>query len=529
MSYPLLDFEDIISLLEVRFSHTFLSLNDLPSPYMFKDMKRSVERIIKAIKEKEKIVLVGDYDVDGVMAASMASLFFQEIGYPVEVIIPNRFSDGYGLSPKVLERIDEADLIFTVDNGIAAIEAADICRDREIDLIITDHHLVPDIPPDAYAIIDQKQPDCTFPYEEVCGAQIAWYMCAAINRELNTKINMKKYLDITAVAIIADMMPLTHINRAMVQAGLQQFTRSDRPFAKAYREMYPRSTYSAEDLAFGLAPMINSAGRLEDASIALDFVTAPNIYEARIRLEKLAVLNNTRKRLEQEATDEAMTMADQDSKILVVKKEGWHEGVVGIVAARLARRFERPAIVLSQNGNICKGSGRSWRECHLYDLLSMQRKRMLKFGGHKSAIGMSIECGMVDEFALALQKDAAKQCKEENDIDTDILGILPFGLIGSHLLRVLEKFEPFGQGNPKPKFITRGVMIASAKTMGKENNHLRFSFQSDDIYIQGVQFRTTQQYTAGTKADIIYTLNENHFRGETTIQLMVEKVDVRNE
>jgi single-stranded-DNA-specific exonuclease len=528
MSYPLLDFESILSRLEARFSQSFLTLADLPSPYEFKDMQRSLERIIQAINDNEKIVLVGDYDVDGVMATSIMARFFQEMDVPLETVIPNRFADGYGLSASVLERIDEANLIVTVDNGIAAVEAANICQQREIDLIITDHHIVPDILPVAYAIVDQKQPECTFPYEEVCGAQIAWYLCAALNRELDTKIDMKKYLDMTAIAIVADMMPLTHINRTMVQAGLQQFARSEWPFVQAYREARPKRSYMAEDLGFTLAPMINSAGRLEDASVALDYVTAPNIYEARGGYEKLNELNNRRKQLEQEVTDSAAEQVDPEAKIIVVSGEGWHEGVVGIAAARLARRFERPAIVLSQNGNICKGSGRSWRECHLYNLLALQRDMMLRFGGHKGAIGMGIESDRLDGFSAMLQNDAAKHCADGDVSDPDIIGELPFGLIDSVLLRLFERFEPFGQGNPKPKFITRGVTIASAKTMGKENNHLRFSFQSDKLYVQGVQFRTTQQHTIGSRADIIYTLNENHFRGETTIQLMVEKIDVHN-
>ena len=525
MSYPLLDFEGIIARLEARFLQTFLTLGDLPDPYQLKDMHRAVDRIVQAIKKHQNITVVGDYDVDGVMATAIIKIFFEEIKYPLQTIIPDRFSDGYGLSPSVLDRIEDADLIITVDNGISAVDAAMICKNRDIDLIITDHHIPPDILPDAYAIIDQKQSDCTFPYEEICGAQIAWYLCAALNRQLDTKIDMKDYLDITSIAIIADMMPLTDINRVMVQAGLQQFARSDRASIKAYREAHPKHHYSSEDIAFGIAPMINSAGRLQDASVALDFVTSHNIYEARVGLERLTELNNKRKYMEQKVTEEAIAMVDPKAKIIVVAKDGWHEGVVGIVAARLSRQYERPAIVLARNNNICKGSGRSWKECHLYHLLALQRDRLDKFGGHKSAIGMSIDCDKLDEFVARLQDDALKNCAEDDGIDLDIIGELPFGMIESGLLRMLERFEPFGQGNPKPKFITKAVTISSLNTMGKENNHLRFTFESDRRYLQGVQFRNTNKYQIGTKVDIIYTINENDFRGETTIQLMVEKIN----
>jgi len=522
--YPLLDRETIVSVLEDRFAHSFLSLRDLPSPDTFKDMSRAVRRIVRAIRNSEVIVLVGDYDVDGVISTAIVKRFFEAIVVPLVTHIPNRFTDGYGLSPSVLDRIERADLIITVDNGIAATEAAAICQDRGIDLIITDHHLVPDVLPDACAIIDQKQPECSFPYQEVCGAQIAWYLCAALNRELKAGVEMKQYLEMVAIAIIADMMPLQHINRAMVVAGLQRFGRSEWPFVRVWRDAHPKAAYRAEDLAFALAPMINSAGRLEDAEVALDFIMASNVYDARNGYERLKELNDARKRLEQEVTEAAMHQADPDASVIVVSGEGWHEGVVGIVAARLVRRFRRPAIVLSQNGTICKGSGRSWRECHLYDLLANQRDRMLKFGGHKAAVGMSIAHEELGEFIAHLQNHAESRCDDSDGRDPDILGELAFALINGSLVRLLERFEPYGQGNPKPKFITRGVTLAALQTMGKEKNHLRFTFESSDRYLQGVQFKTTATYPVGSRFDIVYALNENHFRGETTIQLIVEAI-----
>jgi single-stranded-DNA-specific exonuclease len=327
-----------------------------------------------------------------------------------------------------------------------------------------------------------------------------------------------------AIATIADMMPLQHINRAMVQAGLQQFGRSEWPFVRVYRDAHPKVTYRAEDLAFGLAPMINSAGRLKDASIALAFVLTNNIHDARTRYEQLHTLNTRRKQLEEEVTEAAIAQVNPDAPVIVAVGEGWHEGVVGIVAARLVRRFERPAIVLSRNGDVCKGSGRSWRECHLYDLLYAQHKRMSKFGGHKAAIGMSIDHDKLEGFVQSIHADAHTQCDQTQRHDPDILGRLPFALIDSHLLRLLERFEPFGQANPKPKFVTQNVTLAAIQTMGKEKNHLRFTFESDNRYLQGVQFKTTDTYATGTKLDIVYTLNENHFRGETTLQLMIVKI-----
>ena len=523
-SHPLLTQEAIFTLLGERFDDTFLSLRDLPHPSTFKDMDRAVARIVRAIKHQEKIMLIGDYDVDGVISTSVMRLFFDAIGIPLEWIIPNRFRDGYGLSTTLIPRIEGYDLVITVDNGIAAVEAAAECKKLGIDLIITDHHIVPEIRPEAYAIINQKQPECTFPHAEVCGAQIAWYLCTALNKALDTKIEMKVYLELVAMAIIADIMPLQHINRAMVQAGMKLLNQSQRPAIKAYREQSNKQQFVAEDIAFGLAPILNSAGRLEDASWAVDFICSTNIYDARTHLEALTTLNESRKALEQQITDEATHQVSERSKVIVVASEAWHEGVVGIVAARLARKFERPAIVLTQNGDLYKGSGRSFNGCDLFGLVDTQREILKKFGGHSAAIGLSLETEKLEDFKTALHTQAATLCTQEPFVDPDILGELPFDQISYPLIEMISQFEPFGEANPKPKFLTTGVEILAVQTMGKESNHLRFTFRHNDIIQHAVQFKTYAQYETGQRVDIVYTVNVNHFRGESTVQLMVESV-----
>ena len=220
-------------LLFQRFEEGFLSLRDLPQPSQFKDMDRATERIVSAIQNKENITIIGDYDVDGVTSTTLMKLFFDEIEYPIEWIIPNRFRDGYGLSANIVPRIIGTDLAITVDNGISAVHAAKLCKEEGIDLIITDHHLLAPEIPEAYAIIDQKQESCTFPYEDVCGAQIAWYLIASLKNALNVKIDMMAYMELVSIAIIADMMPLLHINRTMVLAGIQALNISQRPAIKA--------------------------------------------------------------------------------------------------------------------------------------------------------------------------------------------------------------------------------------------------------------------------------------------------------
>jgi len=523
-SQQTLTHEAIFTLLSKRFEDTFLSLRDLPHPSTFKDMDRAVARIVHAIQQHEKIIVIGDYDVDGVISTSLMRLFFEAIDRPLTWIIPNRFRDGYGLSTTLIPKIKEADLIITVDNGISAVEAADECVKLGIDLIITDHHIVPEMKPQAYAIIDQKQSECSFPYAEVCGAQIAWYLCTALNKALDTKIDMKVYLELVAMAIIADIMPLQHINRAMVQAGIKLLNQSQRPCIKIYREQSSKLQLTAEDIAFGLAPTLNSAGRLEDASLAVDFICSTNSYDARSYLEVLSTLNASRKNLEQEITDEATHQVDEDARVIVVASRHWHEGVVGIVAARLARKFERPAIVLTKNADLYKGSGRSFNGCDLFGLVDTQREMLEKFGGHSAAIGLAIKEEYLDTFRRALDREASSYCSQEPFVDPDVLGELSFDQIDFTLIEMITQFEPFGEGNPKPKFCTTDVEILAVQIMGKEGNHLRFTFRHNGTIHNGVQFKTYAQYETGQRVDIVYTVNINHFRGESTIQLMVERV-----
>ena len=514
----------LFSLLQARFEEGFLTLNDLPKPHTFKDMEKATKRIVEAIRNKEKITIIGDYDVDGVTSTTLMRLFFEEIDYPVTWIIPNRFTDGYGLSANIIPRIEGTDLAITVDNGISAVYAAKLCKEKGIDLIITDHHLLPPELPEAYAIIDQKQPECTFPYDEVCGAQIAWYLIASLKNALDVPIDMKFYMELAAIAIIADMMPLKHINRTMVIAGLQRLSKSQRPAIRAYREHAQKEALNAEDIGFFLGPLLNSAGRMEDASYAVEFLTASNIYDARVRLQRLIDFNEARKETESEITKAALLAADKDASVIVVAGEAWHEGVVGIVAARVARALKKPCIVLNKSEEgVLKGSGRSFGSCDLFALVDKTRPLLSKFGGHAAAVGLSLEEENLQSFIDALQEHYSK-ADEQSVEDPDIVGILHFKDITFNLTALLKKFEPYGQGNPTPKFLTRNVQILQANKMGKEGNHLRFLFEQDGITHQGVQFKTEAVYEPGMRTDIVYTVSENHFRGNTTLQLMVEEI-----
>ncbi|MFT7879416.1 MAG: single-stranded-DNA-specific exonuclease RecJ [Sulfurimonas sp.] len=523
--YPKLTVESLEKLLTERFSEGFLTLKDLPHPSAFKDMERATSRIVEAIKNREKITIIGDYDVDGVVSTTLMKRFFEEIDYPIEWIIPNRFRDGYGLSSNIIPRIIGTDLAITVDNGISAVEAAKLCKKEGIELIITDHHIPGEHLPQAYAIVDQKQGDCTFPYHEVCGAQIVWYLVASLKNALDVKLDMIRYMELTAIAIIADVMPLQHINRAMVNSGLKALSKSSLPAIRAFGELNQKSEYSSEDIAFFLAPLLNSAGRMEDALHAVEFLSSKNIYDARVRLERLQGFNTLRKETEEQITTEALKQVNPEDQVIVVWGEEWHEGVVGIVAARVARVHQKPTIVLSDNGEgVLKGSGRSVHTCDLFEITDRCREYLEKFGGHKAAIGLSISEEHLGPFKQRLQEAYAEKNYTIPTIDPEVLGILDFTSISFDLTEMIKQYEPFGEGNTKPKFITQNVRIVETATMGKDHNHLRFTFEQNGCFLKGVKFKTTENFEPDTFVDITYMVNENHFNGRKSLQLFIDNI-----
>ncbi|MBN2870145.1 MAG: DHH family phosphoesterase, partial [Campylobacterales bacterium] len=353
---PLLDHTSLGDFLARRFGSASEKLSDIPHPSQLKDAQKGAQRLAQAIRNGEKIAVVGDYDVDGVTSTAIVKRFFDLIGYPLLTAIPNRFTDGYGVSPGILERID-ADVVFTVDNGINAFAAADVCRARGIDLIITDHHTPSDTLPDAFAIINPKQRECSYPFKEICGAQVAWLFMGLLKQEMNLTVDMRQFFPFLALAVIADVMPLVGLNRAIVKTGLEMMQRSSLAPFVIIRDYLDRSAIGSEDIAFQIAPRINSAGRLEDASIALEFLLAATTEKAYHQFELLTSLNTLRKETEAQTTAEAMEKVDPAQSVIVVAGEHWNEGVVGIVASRLVNHFQKPAIVLSIHNGIAKGSG----------------------------------------------------------------------------------------------------------------------------------------------------------------------------
>lgn len=497
----------------------------MPQPQLFKDMTKATARIIEAINKKEKIILIGDYDVDGVISTSIMKIFFKHIKVDIDWIIPNRFTDGYGLSPKIIDRVKNYNLIITVDNGISAVYAAKLCKDYGIDLIITDHHLIGDRIPDAHSIIDQKQDSCKFPYSEICGAQIAWYLIASLNSSLKADFKISSLIQFVSIAIIADMMPLQHINRAMVIYGLKSIKNSTFPSIMAIRKKLNKNILKSDDIGFQIAPILNSSGRMKDAKYSVNFILSDDLLDAEIKLQNLSEINQDRKDIEAFITLEAIKKVNENDSILILNGENWHEGVVGIVAARISRKFKKPTIILTQDKNHnLKGSGRSLNNCNLFEITNENINFLNRFGGHHSAIGLSLDNEKLNDFKENMQISYLQRNYKEDDIDYDILGNLDFEYITFKLMDIINIYEPYGHHNSRPKFITYNVNIDDILKLGKDKEHIKFIFSQNNIALDGILFKTTQNFNFNQKVIIIYTLNINYFNNRKTLQLMIEEI-----
>lgn len=522
---PLLTHEALSECLARRFDAQSEKLSEIPHPALLKDAQKAASRIVQAIRRGEKIALVGDYDVDGVTSTAIVKRFFDLIPYPLTTTIPNRFTDGYGVSKGVLERLD-ADVVFTVDNGINAFQAAEVCKERGIDLIITDHHTPSDTLPDVYAVVDPKQHDCPYPFKEICGAQVAWLLMGLIKQELELSTDMRQFFPFLALAIIADVMPLVGFNRSIVKSGLQMMQNSSLAPFVIIRDFLGRSAIGSEDIAFQIAPRINSAGRLEDASIALDFLTADTTAKAYHQFELLTSLNTLRKETEAETTAKAMLNVVEEDAILVVHGEGWNEGVVGIVASRLVSHFQKPAVVLSIHNGIAKGSGRSIGNVDLYTLIKSQEHLLAKFGGHKMAAGLSLSADDVNAFRLGINAEAVKIHPDDFVPQSDILGELEHHAINFDLLALLEQYEPYGEGNPRPRFLIRDAEVVSVKLFGSDRSHSRIELRPAPTHpktLELIAFRRVVECPKNRQLSCSYTVNKNEFNGRTSLQLMIER------
>jgi single-stranded-DNA-specific exonuclease len=520
--------EKIRVILEERFlNDVYTDFKNSPKVFSFKDMSKGVDRIIKAINAKEKILLVADYDVDGVVSRVLFQEFFEFINYPLLCKTPNRFDDGYGLSTKLIEGMD-VDVIITADNGITSYDSADYCKKNGIDLIITDHHIASKLP-DAYAIINPHQKDCGFAFKDICGAQVAWYFLVALNNKLDSKFDVSSFLDILAFAVVADMMPLISLNRVFVKKGIERFSTSTRAPVLVIKEILKRNSISSEDIGFNIAPKINAGGRMEDAQLAIDFLQAKDFSTALDKWNYLEELNTQRKQLQSSISDMAIEQVLNDNcNIAIAYSEDFHSGIIGIAASDVARKCKKASLVGSVDNDIVKFSGRSFGGIDLFKLLDYTREYFISFGGHKEAVGFSIKLSKIDCFKQDLQKAFDKN-NFVYDYKKEIFGILDINHVDFGLVALLDSFEPYGQKNQRPIFLIQNIKVLQKDKIGKDKKTLKLILQSEKGELSAIKFKSDEDFifqNENITIDILANIGINNFLGKESLQVIIDEMHV---
>lgn len=508
------------------------SLFDLHSPFLFKDMVKIMRRLEEALKLKQKILVYGDYDADGVTGTALLYKVLKLFGFDVLVHIPSR-EQGYGLHKEIIEKAaaNNVTLIITVDCGITAIEEAIQAAGYDIDMIITDHHEPPEELPAALGILNPKVPDSGYPFKELAGVGVAFKLVQAIYKNFNCSLERfgseREYLDLVALGTIADIVPLTGENRILVKYGLQEMENSNHAGIQALLAECGLNgkKLKAGQISFMVAPRINAAGRMDTARLALNLLLEDEYEEALEIARELNRENYQRQLTERKILQEAESnLSGHVPDVIVLSSPDWHHGVIGIVASRLVERFRRPVYLIAEEGEIGKGSARGIPNYHVLDELIKQDTLLLKYGGHKQAAGFSLPISNIEAFRTGLNKsfkDSGLIYQEKYEIDS----VLPCEEICLNLQRELEQMAPFGAGNPAPLLMTSNMVIKRVTPIGKEGEHLRLILQAGDSILEALAFKRgkdLEQLKAINNIDIIYSLEINDYHGEEKIQAILK-------
>ena len=530
-------------------------LTDLLDPFLMKDMDKAVERVISAKTTGEKIMVYGDYDVDGTTAVSIVYSYLKNTHKKVDFYIPDRYKEGYGISYIGIDYAVEHGykLLISLDCGIKAVEKVDYAKKKGLDIIICDHHRPGEIIPDAVAVLDPKQPDCNYPFKELSGAGVGFKLIQALS--IRSEIPVEKIyscLDLVAISIAADVVTMVGENRTLSYFGLKNLNKEPRIGVKSLHksagvgkkmslgeDQYFKKKITVSDLVFLLGPRINAAGRIESATDSVRLLISNNIEYAEKLGKQINDLNTTRRELDSNITKEALQILNEDKNInnkkaTIVYNDNWHKGVVGIVTSRLIDSYYRPTIVLTKADGILSGSARSVKNFDIYDAIDSTSHLLENFGGHKYAAGLALKPENLDEFISKFQDYADKHISEdmlvpEIEIDAELF----ISDINFKFYKILMQFAPFGPGNMSPVFQTKNVIDTGfAKLVGKKDNkHLKFSVVHPDrtgnpvAAIAFNQGRHLEEMEKGTPFEICYHIDENTWLGSTTLQLRV--LDIR--
>ena len=520
-------------------------LNELYDPFLMRDMEAASIRLAEAVRKNESVVVYGDYDVDGTTATAIVYSFLKEFGVKVDHYIPHRYKDGYGISEDGIAFAIEnkVDLIVSVDCGITAVEEAKYARAKGIDLIICDHHTAGDIIPDAVAVLDPKRPDCPYPFDGLSGAGVGFKLVQATLTKLGLQQSVAyKYLDLVAISIASDIVPLIDENRILMREGLKLINASPRVGIKALLDHIKMEIgkISTTNIVFSLGPRINAAGRMGDASTALKLLIAATPEEGEYYAAELEAINQKRRKKDSQTMDKAVEMVgefDMDiCSCMVLHDPDWHLGVIGIVASRLVDQYCRPAVMLSTVDGKIKGSARSIRGLNIYNALKECEDLLIQFGGHEFAAGLTMEEGNFEAFRTRFNEIVKlRLCDEDFRPELIIDAAVSLSDINDSFWKVLNQFEPYGPNNLKPIFVSKGLrIIGHPMKVGKDHLKLKLSQNVKDAPVfDAIGFNLGRYYddVLQSKAgdlQIAFTIDENTWHGKTTLQIQIRDIKVEN-
>ena len=533
------------------------NINTLSSPWLFKDMDKAVDILKIKIAGKNKIRIISDYDVDGICSGYILNKALSELGADVDVVVPHRVNDGYGINESLIQDAKDAgvDTIVTCDNGIAASEQVDFAKELGMTVVITDHHEVPFVEengekkyivPNADAVVNHKQATCEYPFKDLCGAMVAYQLMRALYESMGqNQKNLESLLVYGAMATVCDVVPLRGENRTIVKTGLELIKTTKDVGLNALMDACGINKESIGSYHFGfiLGPCLNASGRLDTAKRAVDLLNETDSEKALADAKKLKSLNDERKDITEQGAKEAIDMArEMKDKILVLYLPNCHESVAGIIAGRVKEFFNKPSIVLTDAEDCVKGSGRSIDEYDMFENLSQVKDLLLKFGGHKMAAGLSIEKENIEELRTRLNEKCTlteEDLMKKIEVDSE----LPFKFATFGLVNDLKKLEPFGVGNKKPIFAGKDIQINRIKILGKEGKAIRLEMTDESGFkMQGIMFNKSKRFmkflsdkfgqdeidkamegvTNEIKLMLLYYPNINEFNGRQYLQLIIE-------
>ena len=518
-------------------------LSDLHDPFLMADMQNAVNRLTLAMKKNEKILVYGDYDVDGTTSVSLVYKFLKQFYSNVDFYIPDRYNEGYGISVQGIDfaAANEYKLVIALDCGIKAIEKVKYALSQGVEFIICDHHTPDDELPPAVAVLDPKRIDCSYPYKHLSGCGVGFKLMQAF--AITNNIDFSKLtplLDLLALSIASDIVPITGENRILAFFGLKQINSNPSVGLKGILDVcgLTDKEITISDIVFKIGPRINASGRMKLAYEAVELLVSSDHAFAKEKSDTINEYNNDRKDLDKTITDEAIALILADNryasrKSIVVHKADWHKGVIGIVASRLSEEYYKPSIVLTNSNGLASGSARSVSGFDIYKAIDSCRDLLENFGGHMYAAGLSMKEENVLLFTERFEKFVSENILEEQTYpQIDIDAILEFKDITPKFFRVLKQFGPFGPGNMKPVFVSKKVFdYGTSRLVGKEQEHLKLELidSSSENVMNGIAFRM-HEFNEPLKAlnplDICYTLEENSFNGNTTTQLMIRDIKI---